>query len=57
MVAEKKAAPAQPPPESQFADIHLPEVEQYRQIYGPNLNVCKFYSFFLSKRYFYKFFR
>lgn len=41
MVSDKKVPPPPPPPTqpTDFADIHLPEVEQYRQIYGANLNV------------------
>lgn len=44
-MVEKKATPAPNVQPSDFADIHLPEVEQYRQIYGANLNVCKCYIF------------
>lgn len=46
-MVDKKATPAPNVQPSDFADIHLPEVEQYRQIYGANLNVCKCIFFIL----------
>lgn len=48
LTSVKKAAPV-PVAASQtgeFADIHLPEVEQYRQIYGATMNnMCKYISY------------
>lgn len=39
---QAKQREIEPAPATPFADVNLPEVEQYKKMYGQNLNACKF---------------